>query len=154
MSAVVQLIKDRDGFMKLKRLKDIPREYANPAGNYLSYRDIVNMADYIFDISSQVQEYMYAAAFDMQMHVLGIIELGHGSEYEVKFEMRDLFAALILMRASRFVLIHNHVHNVTIPSNADQLRTIEVKKASDLMGISFLNHIVVGESGFSLIMDN
>ncbi|MCR4892244.1 MAG: JAB domain-containing protein [Lachnospiraceae bacterium] len=154
MSAVIQLVKDADGFMRLKRIQTIAPQFANVTGSYLSYRDIVEMVDGVFDISSQATEFMYVVGFDMRMHVMGMMELAHGSEFEVKFEMRELFAALMLMRASRFVLLHNHVHGVTLPSNADQLRTVQVKQAADLMGFQFLNHIVVGENDFTLIMED
>ncbi len=153
MSAVVQLVKDKDGFMQLKRLREIPARYSNPAGNYLSYRDIVEIVEHLFDLSSQATEYMYVVGFDMRMHVMGIMELGHGSEFEVKFELRELFASLMLMRAARFVLLHNHVHGVTVPSNADQLRTLQVFDAAKLMGFEFLNHIVVGEGDYTLILE-
>ena len=152
MSAVVQLVKNPDGFMSLRRIRGIPAVYSNPEGAYLSYRNIVDIVDGLFDLSSQVIEYMYVVAFDMRMHVLGIMELGHGSEFEVRFEMRELFSALMLMRAARFVLIHNHVHNVTVPSRADEIRTEQVRQASELMGFQFLNHIIVGENTFTLIL--
>ncbi len=154
MGAVVELIKDEDGFMKLRKLQEIPAKYANRDGAYLSYNDIVDIAEGMFDLSAQATEHMYLIAFDTRMHVLGILELGHGSEYEVNFEMRELFAALMLMRAARFVLIHNHVHGVTVPSNGDQLKTIQVQEASRLMGFHFLNHIVVGDYKYRLIIDN
>ena len=154
MSAIVQLVKDRDGFMSLRRLEDIPIKYTNPFGEYLSYSDIVKIVDELFHLSSQATEYMYVVGFDMRMHVLGIMELGHGSEFEVKFEMRELFASLMLMRAARFVLIHNHVHGVSTPSNADQLRTLQVHDAAKLMGFEFLNHIVVGACDYTLIIND
>ncbi len=154
MSAVIQLIKDAEGFMKLKKLAEIPRALSNPEGKYLSYRDIVEIVEHLFDLSSQATEYMYVVGFDMRMHVMGVMELGHGSEYEVKFELRELFAALMLMRAARFVLIHNHVHGVSTPSNGDQLRTLQVFDAAKLMGFEFLDHIVVGEGNYTLIMNN
>ncbi len=153
MGALVQLVKDKDGFMKLNRIQTIPVRYSNPEGIYLGYNDIVEIIEGMFHLSSQATEYMYLMGFDTRMHVLGIMELGHGSEHELKFEMRDLFAGLILMRATRFVLVHNHVHGVVLPSNGDQIRTIQVQQASQLMGFHFLNHIIVGDNTYKLIMD-
>ncbi len=154
MGSIVQLVKDPNGFMKLKCIKDIPIGYSNPGGEYLSYKNIVDIVDNLFDLRAQATEYIYVVGFDMRMRVLGIMEIAHGSEFEVKFEMRELFAALMLMRASRFVLIHNHVHGFSGPSNADQLRTVQVNDAARLMGFQFLNHIVVGERDFTLIMED
>lgn len=152
MSAVVRLVKDQDGFVQLERVMEIPREMSNPEGAYLSYRDIVGIVERLFRLSLQTTEYMYVVGFDTRMHVLGIMELAHGTEQECKFEMRELFSALMLMRASRFVLIHNHVHDVTTPSNADQFKTIHIHQIAEMMGFQFLNHIIVGQQGFSTVI--
>ncbi|MBO6148948.1 MAG: JAB domain-containing protein [Lachnospiraceae bacterium] len=153
MAQIVQLIKDSEGFMSLSCLSEIPEQYINANGSYISYRQIAGIMEDLFSLSQKATEYIYSLAFDSRMKLLGIMELGHGSEKEVHFELRDLFAGLILMRASRFILVHNHVHGFLEPSKADRAKTEEAEKLSKLLGMEFLNHIVVGDGNFKLIKD-
>ena len=57
---------------------------------------------------------------------------------------REIFKASILSNASSMILIHNHPSGNLTPSSKDVETTDRMKKACDLMGISLLDHIIVG----------
>lgn len=57
---------------------------------------------------------------------------------------RELFKASILSNAASILLIHNHPSGDIEPSKQDLLITKRIKEVADLIGISLLDHIIVG----------
>ena len=57
---------------------------------------------------------------------------------------REVIKASILSNASGVILFHNHHSGTVEPSKDDIIITEQLKKAFNLMGISVLDHIIVG----------
>ncbi|MFQ8731604.1 MAG: JAB domain-containing protein [Enterocloster bolteae] len=87
---------------------------------------------------------------------------GSCSEYQAGALIRDLHhgqrtvnasvvtPSEVLMGASRcravsMVLVHNHPSGDPTPSRADMLLTKRLKEAGDLVGITLIDHIVIGD---------
>jgi DNA repair protein RadC len=51
------------------------------------------------------------------------------------------------LRASAFIMVHNHPSGDPTPSKDDIAMTREVKEAADKLGIVLHDHIVVGRKG-------
>ena len=146
---IVEILKDKDGFMKLNKKKELGNIEDYTMSTYV---DMVYFLDKELNLSKQINEYMYVMGFDLQQHLLGVMEVAHRTEKEVSCSMRDIFGALILMRASRFVIAHNHVDGNYTPSTGDKLFTAKVQMASNEMDIEFLNNLVIGKDMFSPIL--
>jgi DNA repair protein RadC len=59
---------------------------------------------------------------------------------------REILRPAIVAAAYGFILMHNHPSDCTRPSAEDRCVTTAVRKASYLMQIRFLDHLIVGES--------
>jgi len=57
---------------------------------------------------------------------------------------RELLKSTILSNASAIMLVHNHPSNKLQPSMDDIATTSRVKQLCDLIGVKFLDHIIVG----------
>lgn len=57
---------------------------------------------------------------------------------------RELLKSTILSNASAIMLVHNHPSNKLQPSMDDIATTARVKQLCDLIGVKFLDHIIVG----------
>lgn len=57
---------------------------------------------------------------------------------------REILKSTILSNASAIMLVHNHPSNKLQPSMDDIATTARVKQLCDLIGIKFLDHIIVG----------
>ena len=55
----------------------------------------------------------------------------------------DIFIPLLKVNARNFVLIHNHPSEDSHPSQEDITFTRKVQKASEYVGFSFLDHLIV-----------
>ena len=57
---------------------------------------------------------------------------------------REILKSTILSNASAIMLVHNHPSNKLQPSKDDIATTARVKQLCDLIGVKFLDHIIVG----------
>lgn len=56
------------------------------------------------------------------------------------------------MQAPKIILVHNHPAGEAEPSQADIDFTARVMEACELMGIQFLDHIVIGNMKYTSIL--
>ena len=59
---------------------------------------------------------------------------------------RELFIEALNCGAVSIVLLHNHPSGDPTPSESDVLLTKRVKEAGDLIGITLLDHIIIGNN--------
>jgi len=74
---------------------------------------------------------------------VAVSELSHGSFNSSMLPLDNLFKRILLSGGNKFFLVHNHPSESTEPSQADISMTLRVKEASKLLGIEFLDHLVV-----------
>ena len=61
---------------------------------------------------------------------------------------RDIFAPALEYRASAFILIHNHPSGNPEPSDDDIKFTKKIKEGSEILGVPFLDHIIIGRNRY------
>jgi len=61
---------------------------------------------------------------------------------------REVFKAALLANSAAIVLAHNHPSGDPTPSREDVEITRRLKECGDLLGVSVLDHIVVGEGQY------
>ncbi|PHV69764.1 DNA repair protein RadC [Sporanaerobium hydrogeniformans] len=67
---------------------------------------------------------------------------------------REVFKVAILSNAYSILLAHNHPSGDTTPSQEDIKLTKRIKNASDIMGISLLDHLIIGSDGYYSFKEN
>ena len=53
-----------------------------------------------------------------------------------------------MVNATSFIMLHNHPSGDCEPSMEDKLITQKLKKASVLMDMDFLDHIIIGDKAY------
>ena len=61
---------------------------------------------------------------------------------------REVFADPILDRASAIIVAHNHPSGSLDPSPEDHEITHRLKKAADILGLNFLDHLIFSETSY------
>ncbi len=104
------------------------------------------------------REYMVAILLDTRNRVLAVQDVAIGTLDTTPIAPREVFKAAILVGAASIILAHNHPSGDSSPSSNDIQVTGCLMKAGELLGIKVLDHIIVGDSFFSLkdkgYMDN
>lgn len=62
---------------------------------------------------------------------------------------REIFINVLRYKAVNIVLIHNHPSGDATPSKEDELITLKLKEAASLLGIGFVDHIIIGDKQYT-----
>ena len=89
-------------------------------------------------------ESLRIALIDARLRITRSLILTDGSLNETVAHPRDILHPVVLHKAYGFVLIHNHPSGDPSPSGADREMTERIARAADLLGVNFLDHIIIG----------
>ena len=67
---------------------------------------------------------------------------------------REIFKVALLCNAASFILFHNHPSGSVEPSSEDISATQRIKECGVFMGISLIDHIIVGDEKFYSMLEN
>lgn len=82
--------------------------------------------------------------FDARHRPLGFVEVARGSAESCPVDVREVFRAAILMNATSVIVSHNHPSGDPMPSVNDIHLTMRLVQASKLLGITVLDHLIIG----------
>ena len=108
------------------------------------------MANSLYRLDKQAEEYCYLIALNTKCRVLGTFELAHGNDKSSITDCKGIFTRILLTGANSFALIHNHPSGDATPSKDDFYITEKIKKSAEIMDIDFLDHIIIGEQSYSM----
>jgi DNA repair protein RadC len=93
------------------------------------------------------RECIICLLLDAKNRVQKEVEIASGGLSAATAKPRDILRAAIADSAHAIILLHNH------PSGDDVRFTSRVKEATELAGIRFLDHIIIGEEGYVSLAD-
>ncbi|MBR3600550.1 MAG: DNA repair protein RadC [Lachnospiraceae bacterium] len=99
------------------------------------------------------RERLYMMVFDSAMHLVKEVLLSEGTVNQSLMSARDVFIQALKYEAVNIILIHNHPSGNVIPSQADIQSTKVIKTAGRLMDINLADHIIVGNSGYTSMLE-
>lgn len=92
-------------------------------------------------------EQVWIAACDSKNRPFHRFMLSQGTLNASLVHPRDVFTPLIRARANSFFMVHNHPSGSPTPSVEDIEITRRIKSVADVVGIRFLDHVVMGRGG-------
>ena len=115
---------------------------------------IAEMFNVVFRLNKQTEEYLYMIALDGKQKPLGIFEISHGIVNMTICNPREIFIKALLCGASGIVITHNHPSGDPTPSKGDYLVTDRIYECADVMGITLVDHVIIGANKFQSIFKN
>ncbi|SLM49330.1 DNA repair protein RadC [Nitrospira japonica] len=100
------------------------------------------------------REQFLVAGLDAKHGIIGINIVSIGSLTLSIVHPREVFKPLILMNAAAFICAHNHPSNDPTPSQEDRLLTQRLRQGADLLGITLLDHLVLGDPSYFSFADH
>jgi DNA repair protein RadC len=107
--------------------------------------DIFNMIQHYAD---RHQEKFLCISLNGAHEVLAIRVITVGLVNRTIVHPREVYADPLQDRASAIAVAHNHPSGQIIPSKEDDEVTERLKKAGDILGIQFLEHLIFTETRF------
>ncbi len=132
-------------FELASRLEGYPENGVNPA--IKNPLDVVSMVRN--RLKDKKQEYFLTVLLDTRAQIIKICEVSIGSLDTSIVHPREVYKEAIAASAASVIFVHNHPSGDTTSSSDDIGLTKRLIEAGDIIGISVLDHIIIGESGFS-----
>ena len=102
--------------------------------------DVVRLCSYL---KKRKQEHVIVLGLNARSEVVGKRTVAIGSVNKAIVEPRDILGWAVAAGVAGVILVHNHPSGATDPSSADTIFTEKVKKAAELLGIDFIDHVIV-----------
>lgn len=109
-----------------------------------------NARDYIeevFKLSIQAEEVMVMLVLDIKNNVIGAFEVSRGSLNASIVHPREVFKRALLLNGASIMLAHNHPSGDPSPSKEDVDITRRLVEGGDILGITVLDHLIIGDNG-------
>ncbi len=97
------------------------------------------------------QEELHMMMLDTKQRMITECLLTKGTVNCALIEARDIFIRALRENAVGIILVHNHPSGDTTPSREDFAATKRVRSAGELIGISLLDHLIIGNGCYKSI---
>ncbi|MFH1017300.1 MAG: DNA repair protein RadC [Pseudomonadota bacterium] len=90
---------------------------------------------------------------DVKNRPLAVEEIARGTSDAVTFSPKDVFAAALAHQAHGFICAHNHPSGDPTPSSEDRILTNRLEEGAKLIGLRFLDHVILAGEGYFSFAD-
>lgn len=117
------------------------------ASSYMAYTFLKPLQD-------ESREVMLSVPLDRKNRVLGVYEAGKGGISASVVYPSEIFKPALMFNSSAILLAHNHPSGDPQPSKEDLKLTEELNKASKLLKLQLMDHIIIGHNDYFSLKDN
>lgn len=105
-------------------------------------------------IGVEKQEHFYCLYLNNKKRIIQSKLLYIGTINQTLIHPRDIFKEAYILSASAIVCIHNHPSGNVLPSKEDIIMTRNLKQIGELMGISVVDHLIIGSDRYYSFFEN
>lgn len=109
--------------------------------------DAAAALEFLYGASTLAEEHVWVICLSHGGKVIGALEVSHGTDGTSFFSPREILMKACLAGASSIIVAHNHTSGDVSPSGIDRDSTKRLKSAADILGITLLDHIIIGSGG-------
>ena len=103
---------------------------------------------YMEEMRHLEQEEVRAMFLDTKQVLLRDVLLSRGTVNASLISPREVLIQALCNRAVTMILVHNHPSGDPSPSREDELLTRRVEEAGKIIGISLLDHVIIGDTTY------
>lgn len=136
--------------VKIKCLTELSTRLSKEnAASALRFDHPETVADYYMEeLRHQEKEKILLLLLDNKLCLIKEYTVSVGTVNTSLLSVRDVFIEALRCRASFLMLLHNHPSGDPTPSRQDLLITRKIKEAGELMDISLIDHIIIGDGRY------
>jgi len=136
----VVLVKEKVGRYEL------PRKIGSPEDVYKAITTITN-------VQEEAQEVFGILILNTKHKIVAVHEISRGTLSSSLLHPREVFKPAVLHNAAAIICFHNHPSGDQAPSKDDIEITKRLVEAGKIMGIEILDHIIVGDDGYTSLKE-
>jgi len=132
--------KVREAVVRYKKVNDVIETVTSPEDvwKFFSKR-----------VKGETREIFYCLFLNQRNGVLCFEEVSVGISTGTIIDVKGIVRAAILVGAETLIFIHNHPSGDPEPSQGDKDVTKKLIKACQILDLEVLDHIIIGDGGFS-----
>ena len=136
--------------IQIQCIAELSRRMAKSrARDGLCFHDPASIADfYMEDLRHEEREQCRVMMLNTRSMLLAEKQLSVGTVNASLISAREIFLEALKCQAVYIILIHNHPSGDPHPSREDILLTKRIWEAGELIGISLLDHIIIGDRSY------
>ncbi len=108
---------------------------------------------YLDELLDKKKEQFHALLLDTKNHIIGDALIAVGTLNASLIHPREVFNPAVKASANSVVLVHNHPSGDCKPSSEDMEVTKVLGEAGDVLGISVVDHVIIGSDGFTSLKE-
>lgn len=113
------------------------------------FSDSSACADYYMqEMRHLEQEELHIAFLDTKLRLMREETITKGTVNASLISVREIMISALKNRAVFMILIHNHPSGDPSPSTEDSVVTRRVVKAGEIIGITLIDHIIIGDNSY------
>ena len=98
---------------------------------------------FVDSLSQKTHEWLLAIFVDQELNLLGVETVARGGVSGVVVPMNKIVYRADTLRASAFILVHNHPSGDPNPSESDIRITRRLRRMSEEMNLPLLDHLII-----------
>ncbi len=132
--------------LKIAAAVELGRRKTHHLGKIINQpQDII---PFVQNYTMESREHFCCVTISGAKEIMNIRVISIGTISRALIHPRELFADAITDRASGIICVHNHPFGFCQPSQADIDSTEAIRKASEIIGISLIDHIIITKNDY------
>lgn len=111
--------------------------------------DVARFCKDVLSLHESPQELVYVFYLNNKGGFVGYELVSKGGISDALVYPRDIYRGAIVLNAASIIMVHSHPSGDPTPSEVDNDLTKRLHECGEILGIKFLDHIVIGRSYFS-----
>jgi DNA repair protein RadC len=139
--------------IQIKAICELAKRMLKPINSFnICVTKPKDIADLLMnELKFEKQEIVKVILLNNKNMILKIKNVVIGETNFANVTIKQILTEAIKMQVNKFILVHNHPSGDPTPSIQDYELTKKVVKASEIMGIQLLDHIVIGDDKYESI---
>lgn len=114
------------------------------------FNDLNDCGKYLVNLfHGKREEEVWVLCLDGKKKLLSCQKISEGGLDSVSVSTRKVVEVALTVNAASVILAHNHPHGLALPSNADKLVTIQLRRNLEALGLALADHMIVGENDYT-----
>lgn len=114
----------------------------------------MDIIPYMQHFSLEPTEHFILATINGSHEIMDIKVIANGTPSKTSIHPREVFAPAVEQHASAIIVAHNHPSGSVCPSDSDITSTKTLMAAAGILGISFLDHIILGRNDYFSFLEH
>ncbi len=116
--------------------------------------DVYNFLTDKIRLDKEPEEVACMLSLDNKLNIISCCDISRGDLNTSIVNPREVFKRALVSNAKSIIVAHNHPSGDSTPSLQDKILTSELQKAGKMLGITLIDHIIVGNKEYYSFYEN